>query len=543
MARNDLRPIDRFIADAAAGKLNRRQVMQRGAALGLSASAIGILLRGASPTVLAQDAAPSGRIVISLSAEPTTLENWNAYSLDGHPVLRNIFEALLNRNPETNELVGELASAWEWQDDQTIRFTLREGVAFHDGTPFDAQMAVDGLNYTWSSENAFDIIQFMGPQISAEVVDEMTIDVSTAEPDPILPARLYFSPLPNMVQVTERPDSLPGEPNGTGPYQLVEWARGERIVLTAYPEWWGNADPEAAFGKQSILDVEFVWRPESTVRAAQVNAGEAQIGRFLAPDDCATCPVCLEAPSVETIFLRLDTMHPVMGDIRIREAIGLAVDKERLVEQIFGGGQVAAQLVGPSAVGYNADLTALGYDMERASELVQEAAADGVPIDMEINVAVRRGAYPRNEELGEYVANQLNEIGLNARTEVIEHAAYQEQYVMNFDDIPEDRGWIGTLGHGNEMMDVSQTFSGYYRCDGGVTTFCDPEIDALTEESSVITGDERAAALAATTAAFMEHIPVIPVVHLPFFYGLAENLVWTPRLDAFMLVKEMSYSS
>ena len=98
---------------------------------------------------------------------------------------------------------------------------------------------------------------------------------------------------------------------------------------------------------------------------------------------------------------------------------------------------------------------------------------------MEITVAVRQGAYPRNEELGEYVANQLNEIGLNARTEVIEHAAYQEQYVMPYDEIPTDRGWIGTLSHGNEMMDVSQTFSGYYRCDGGVSTFCDPEIDAI----------------------------------------------------------------
>ena len=543
MARNALRPIDRFIADAASGRLTRRQVMQRGAALGLSASAIGIVLRGATPTVGAQDADPSGRIVISLSAEPSTLENWNAYSLDGHPVLRNIFEALLNRDPATNELVGELATAWEWQDDSTIRFTLREGVTFHDGSPFDAQVAVDGLNYTWSSENAFDIIQFMGPQISAALVDEMTIDVSTETPDPILPARLYFSPLPNMVQVNERPDSLPGEAIGTGPYQLVEWARGERILLSAYPDWWGNADPEAAYGRQSILDVEYVWRPESTVRAAQVNAGEAQIARFLAPDDCATTPVCAEAPSVETIFLRPDTMHPVLGDIRIREAIGLAVDKERLVEQVFGGGEVATQLVGPSAVGYNAEITALGYDMDRARQLVEEAAADGVPIDMEINVAVRRGAYPRNEELGEYVANQLNEIGLNARTEVIEHAAYQEQYVMNYDDIPEDRGWIGTLGHGNEMMDVSQTFSGYYRCDGGVSTFCDPEIDALTEESSVITGEDRAAALAATTAAFMERIPVIPIVHLPFFYGLAENLVWTPRLDAFMLVKEMSYSA
>jgi peptide/nickel transport system substrate-binding protein len=543
MARSELRPIDQFIADAAAGTMNRRELVTRGAALGLSASAIGMALRATPDAAIAQAAEPAGQIVISLSAEPSTLENWNAYSLDGHPVLRNIFEALLNRDPATNELIGELATAWDWTDDRTLRFTLREGVTFHDGSPFNAQVAADGLNYTWSAENAFDIIQFMGPQISATVVDEVTIDVSTEEPDPILPARLYFSPLPNMAQVEERPDSLPNEPIGTGPYQLVEWVRGDHISLTAYPEWWGNGDPEAAFGQQSIKDVQYVWRPESTVRAAQVTAGEAQIARFLAPEDCETTPVCLEAPSVETIFLRLDTMHPVMGDIRIREAIGLAVDRESLAEQIFGGGDVATQLVGPSAVGYNEELKALPYDMDRAKQLVQEAAADGVPVDMEITVAVRQGAYPRNEELGEYVANQLNEIGLNAKTEVIEHAAYQEQYVMPYDEVPTDRGWIGTLGHGNEMMDVSQTFSGYYRCDGGVSTFCDPEIDTMTAESAVITGEERDAALAATTAAFMERIPVIPIVHLPFFYGVAADLSWKPRLDAFMLVKEMSYTA
>jgi peptide/nickel transport system substrate-binding protein len=543
MARSELRPIDQFIADAAAGTMNRRELVTRGAALGLSASAIGMALRATPDAAIAQAAEPAGQIVISLSAEPSTLENWNAYSLDGHPVLRNIFEALLNRDPATNELIGELATAWDWTDDHTLRFTLREGVTFHDGSPFNAQVAADGLNYTWSAENAFDIIQFMGPQISATVVDEVTIDVSTEEPDPILPARLYFSPLPNMAQVEERPDSLPNEPIGTGPYQLVEWVRGDHISLTAYPEWWGNGDPEAAFGQQSIKDVQYVWRPESTVRAAQVTAGEAQIARFLAPEDCETTPVCLEAPSVETIFLRLDTMHPVMGDIRIREAIGLAVDRESLAEQIFGGGDVATQLVGPSAVGYNEELKALPYDMDRAKQLVQEAAADGVPVDMEITVAVRQGAYPRNEELGEYVANQLNEIGLNAKTEVIEHAAYQEQYVMPYDEVPTDRGWIGTLGHGNEMMDVSQTFSGYYRCDGGVSTFCDPEIDTMTAESAVITGEERDAALAATTAAFMERIPVIPIVHLPFFYGVAADLSWKPRLDAFMLVKEMSYTA
>ena len=171
MARSEIRPIDQFIADAAAGTMSRRQLVQRGAGLGLSASAIGMALGAAPASAVAQAAEPAGQIVISLSAEPSTLENWNAYSLDGHPVLRNIFEALLNRDPETNELVGELATAWEWTDDRTLRFTLRAGVTLHDGSPFNAQVAADGLNLTWSSENAFDIIQFMGSQISATAVD------------------------------------------------------------------------------------------------------------------------------------------------------------------------------------------------------------------------------------------------------------------------------------------------------------------------------------------------------------------------------------
>lgn len=522
-----------------APRYSRRDLAKRAAALGMSVPTLSLALGASQRSARAQASEPSGRIGIALAAEPPTLEHWYAYSIDGHPVLRNVFEALLNRDPDTNELVGELAVAWDWVDERTLRFTLREGVTYHNGDPFNAEVAAFGVNYTWSKDNNFDILQFMGPQISARAVDDTTLEVSTAEPDPILPARLYFAPIPNMKQVQERPESLQNEPIGTGPYQFVEWARGQRIVLSAYENWWGIGADDA-YGERSIETAEFVFRQESAVRAAMVSAGEAQLARFLAPEDCATVPVCEESLSVETVFLRLDTMHPAMSDIRVREAIALAVDKEALVDQIFGGGEVASQMVGPSALGYDENLKPLPYDMERAKALVEEAAADGVPVDAQITVAVRIGAYPRTDEFGEYVANQLNEIGLNARVEMIEHAMYQEQYVTPYEEIPEDRGWIGTITHGNEMMDVSQTANSYYRCAGGVSTWCDPELDNMIDEATPLTGEERASAFAAVTAAFMAEVPVVPIVHLPLFYGLSEDLNWVPRLDGFMLVKEMS---
>jgi peptide/nickel transport system substrate-binding protein len=537
MVSRSLRDLSQSAFEGLQRRATRRQMMRGAAALGVA----GVATRGLPTSVMAQDEEPAGKIVISLAAEPASLEPWYAYSTIGLAPLRNVFEALLNRDPETNELVGELATSWEWQDDRTLQFTLREGVTFHDGSPLDAEAAAASLNWIWSADNAFDIIQFMGPQITAEAVDEMTINVMTAEPDPILPNRLYFSPLGSAKQIAEAPDSIVDTPIGTGPYRFVAWNRGQNLELTAYEDWWGKT-AEDARGTQAIKDVEYVWRDESAVRASQVNAGEAQLARFLTPEDCETTAVCAKAPSIETPFLRMDTMHLAMSDRRVREAIGLAVDKEELATALFGGADVATQMVGPSAAGFNPDLTALPYDMERARALVEEARADGVPVDAPITVAVRRGAYPRVEEMGEYVAQQLVQVGLNAKVEIIEPAAYEEQFTIGYDNITPERGWIGTNSHGNEMMDVGQTASGYYRCAGGVSTFCDEEVDAMVNAASPLTGDERAAAFMEVTAAFMEHIPVVPLVHLPNYYGMAENLQWTPRLDGFMLVKEMSYA-
>ncbi|MGD9714997.1 MAG: ABC transporter substrate-binding protein [Thermomicrobiales bacterium] len=516
-------------------RLSRRAL---GQSAGAAAAVAGVSL--AIPGLgQAQESGPAGGITISLAAEPSTLEWWNAFSIDGHPVLRNTFESLLNRDPVTNELVGELATSWEWQDDRTLRFTLRQGVTFHNGEAFNADVAAFGINYTWAPENAFDIAQFMGSQITATVVDEFTIDVQTSEPDPILPATLYFGTIPSKRQIEEDPDSLVDSPIGTGPYQFVEWARGERIALTAYPDWWGNT-AEDARGAVTIQDVEYVWRTESAVRASQVTAGEVQIARFLGPDECASSPVCKEAISVETVPLRLDTPHPTLGDIRVRQAIAHAVDTQLVVDQLFGSGAVATQLVGPSAAGYNADLVPTPYDPDQARALIEEAAADGVDIAAPLVVAVRRGSYLRAEELGQYVAGALTEVGLNVTAEIIEHGAYQEQFIMPYEEIPADRGWIATLSHGNEVMDVGGTAASWYRCSGGVASYCNPEVDAMIDAANPLTGEERAAAFAEVTRVFQEGLSIIPIAHLAFLYGTSEDLVWEPRLDGFMLLKEMS---
>lgn len=536
MTSTDRSQLEALMEEAARKGYNRRQLIARAAALGISIPAVSTML-GGLPAAAQEE--PSGRVVLAMSVEPDTLENWRAYSTDGHPVIRNVQEALLNRDPETNELVGELATAWEQTDDVTWRFTLREGVTFHNGEEFNAEVAAFGINYTWSPENNFQIYQYVGPDMEAKVVDDYTIDVVTEAPDPILPSRLYFSPIPSMTQVQNEPETLPDNPIGTGPYRFLEWNRGQSILLEANPDWWGHTADDA-YGAVTIQEVEYVFREESAVRASMVVTGEAQFARFLSPEDNATTPQPLTAPSVETIFLRLDTMHPAMSDVRVRQAIGEAIDKQGIADQLFGGGEPASQLVGPSATGYNPDLEPYPYDMEHAAQLIEEAAADGVDVAAPIHVVTRQGIYLRNDEFAEYVANQLNQIGLTADSEVIEIAQYNEQYDLNYHDVPEDRGWIGTNPHGNEIMDVSSTAQAYYSCDGGSSTYCDPELDEALDAAIPLTGEERQNALADVTRMYYEDYGSIPIIHMPLNYGLAAELHWTPRLDGFMLVKEMT---
>ena len=525
-----------YVSTALAHAQSRRDLFKRATALGFSLPVVG----GALAPQFRASAQGGEGIVISLADELLTLENWNSFSIYGHPILRNVMEALTNRDPQTNELVGELATSWEPVDELTWRFNLREGVTFHNGEPFNAEVAAFGLNYTWDPENGFEILAIAGPQLTATAVDEYTLDVTTAEPDPILATRLYFSPIPSMKQLTEDAESAKDTAIGTGPYTFVEWVKGQHIRIELNPDWWGhNADD--AGGTATIPDGTFVFREESAVRAAQISAGEAQLTHNLAPEDCSTVPVCKDTPSIETLICRLDTMHVAMSDKRVRQAIAYAIDVEGVAESILVSGVVATQIYGPSAVGYNPDLPVYPYDLEMARQLVTEAGADGVPIDAPITF-IATASTPRAAEFIQYAANQLQQIGLNATSQIIESAQFRPAvYGTAQQDVPADRGWITVLQHGNELMDAAASVDRYYSCNpDSDSTFCNPELEPMMEAARLLVGEERDRAYQEITAQFYEEYAIIPLVHLNIAYGMAENLVWEPRMDAFMLLKEMS---
>lgn len=478
-------------------------------------------------------------VTIALPEEPRTLASWNAYSNDGHPVLRNVTEALLNRDPETNELVPELATAWEQVDDTNWQFTLREGVTFHDGTEFTAETAAAGLNYVLDPENAFPMRTFLGPDVTASAVDEYTLNVETEAADPILPTRLYFVTIPSPTQLEEDLDAYETTPIGTGPYRLESWSRGQSIVLAANEDWWG-LEADDAMGEQQISQATYVFRPETEVRSGMLTSGEADLAPRITSEQCEAAPACQSTPTVETVVLRLDTPHPMLADQRIREAIALSIDKEQIMNDILGGGEVVGQIVGPGAVGY-AELEPYPYDPERATELVAEAAADGVDVTAPLAITARDGFILRANEAVQIIASEMQAIGLTGATSsTLETAAFEEQWTIGYDNIPEDRGWVGLQQHGQELMDYAGSVGGYYSCDGQTSAYCDETLEEMYAAAVTTTEEERQQSLAEIAEYVYEEVPVVPIGQPNFNFGLRERIDWTPRMDGFILLKEMT---
>jgi peptide/nickel transport system substrate-binding protein len=196
---------------------------------------------------------------------------------------------------------------------------------------------------------------------------------------------------------------------------------------------------------------------------------------------------------VETIIVRIDTPNPVLADVRVREAIALAIDKEAIMNDILGGGEVANQIVSSSALGWNSTLEPYPYDPTRAAELIAEAAADGLDVTAPFTFAARTGFILRADEIIQFISEALNTAGMTGVTpQMMETAQFEELWSdAGYANVSPDRAFIGMNQHGNEMMDYAGSVGNYFMCEGGASAFCDPAFDEMARTAFQVSGDAR----------------------------------------------------
>jgi peptide/nickel transport system substrate-binding protein len=418
---------------------------------------------------------------IVLPEEPPTLEPCeSSLTSTGVVVRSNITEPLIERDPATGDLAPLLATQWRQTSDTEWTFDVRRGVTFSDGTPFTAADAAFSIDRAVNSDLNCNVdgYVFGDEKLAVAAPDETTLTVGTEKPDPILPLRISFV---EMVPRTMSTAEKVREPIGTGPYAIERWEYGQKLLLRRNDAYWGT--------KPDFARAEYQWRSEGSVRAAMVVNDEADIGTSIGPEDGAG-DLGVAFPNNETTALRITGGEPPLDDIRVRQAINYAVNRTGIVKALFRGmGEPAAQLIPDGVVGHNPDLQLWPHDPEKASQLVAEAKADGVPVDKPIRLIGRTAQFPKITETMEVIQSELTEIGLNVNIEMMDTAG-QLQYQLR--PFPDNAGpFVAMIMHGNQAGDAAFSVDQYMRSDGAQNGYGTPAFDGKIDAAGELTEAQR----------------------------------------------------
>jgi ABC-type transport system substrate-binding protein len=359
-------------------------------------------------------------IVIAMGTDAVTLDPHNSTDSPTATVLSHIYETLFELTPD-GEIVPLLATGAEMSaDGLTWTVTLRDDVTFHNGAPLTAEVVKGSMERFINPANAFTFAFLLNRIQEIVVVDEHTVEFRLSGTFAPFLAHLTHNStaIVHPDVVAEQGEAFAQNPVGTGPFRLQNWQRGERLDLERFDDYWGELP--------GVSGVRFLTVPEDTTRMALVETGEAHVAVRVPPQDVARIDAnpnvtVHNVSGLRTIYIYFNHLMEPFNDIRVRQALNYAVNKEEIAEFIFGGAvRVSDAPIAPAIFGYT-PVGPYDYDPERARELLAEAGfADGLTIELWSPT----GRYPQDIQVAQAIQGQLAEVGVTAEISSIDWAAY-----------------------------------------------------------------------------------------------------------------------
>ena len=510
-------------AEAAAAQAAAEEAESRAAEAEAAAEEAAMAAEEPEPAAPAGD---PGRVTIAVTTEPSTLDPQAVNDRSSRVVTANLFESLLGRDAST-ALVPVLATGYEAYDEDTWRFTVREGVTFHDGQALDAQAVADALNRMLDPDYSTQRDSYIRGMTSVEAVDANTVDIHTDGVNATLP--LQIAQLPIFAPGTA--DTVGENPVGTGPYMFEAWERGQQITAVRNPNYWGDAPSIDAF------TVRFI--PDKQTSLAALTAGEVDLVLDILPEQVPLVPQALSVPATEYSYIALNALRPDLAPPEIRVAMNLAVDKELIAETLYEGYAEPnhAQHLSPGMLGYNPDIGPFPYDPDQAREIMASHGwNEDNPLFLEIYAPI--GRYLRGVETTQAVATMLNDVGFNTEVRLAEWTRFRAGSRIRGEEpgaYDARYGW-----NSNEWFDGARTRN-FLVCGGSSSKLCDELVTDLFEQAgSTQDQDLRHLLYQRAWARLHENPHAIYLLQQDLIYGATERLDWQPRLDDEYLVSEMS---
>ncbi|MCV2394451.1 ABC transporter substrate-binding protein [Actinotalea sp. M2MS4P-6] len=494
------------------------------AAVGAAALTLGLAAcGGGGGTTSSEDtstaASDHASLVIGELSYPTGFDV-NGYSIAHYVQYFNaVFDTLIRQDGDGN-LVPGLATEWTYDDARTtLTLTLQDGITFTDGSPFNADAVVANVeNFQASSTPDLSNAQYVE---SVEAVDDTHVAYHLSAPDPMLTTWLTGS-----FGFMAAPDSFANpdvatNPVGTGPYTLNidKTVTGSTYVFDKNPDYWDDS-----YVVYDTLTINYYETQTALLNAIQGNQVDAATFMDVTSMDQ------VEAAGYTVYTSQLDwmgllfydrdgTVDKPLGDVRVRQAINYAIDKQTILDVIqLGHGTVTSQPFGEATAGYQADLDDYyGYDPEKATSLLAEAGyADGFSLDMPNSSAL-------NQDLLSAIQTQLADVGITVT--LTDTGA---NFITDLLGGKFTSSWM-QLASANDWQfaQLALVPNATFNMFGTQS----PELDALFETMQTGTDEEAAAAAQEVNTYVVENAWFAPFYRIDNFYVGNSSVVVTPAAD------------
>jgi peptide/nickel transport system substrate-binding protein len=416
---------------------------------------------------------------------------------EGQRLIGNlVYEGLTKRDvSDPNAPAGvapALASAWEVSPDGLqYTFTLQEGVTFHDGSDWNADALIFNINrYMDENDPNYDpvlityytVLNFVD---TVEKVDDMTVTFTLKEPFAFFLADLYNVYFASPTSLEEDgPAGQATNPVGTGPFVFDSLAQNQSISFTRNDDYWGGA------AELDRLTVELI--PDPSARTAALRSGRVDWIEAALPDDLASLEsagfVATGNPFDWEWSWQLMTGEEPFDDIRVRQAMNFAIDREAIAEDLLHGTAAPAyQMFAEASLYYTEEDNLYSYDPDRARELLAEAGyADG--LDVTVGYITAGSGAMQARAMNEALQAQLAEVGIDVSLEPVDFSGMYAQLGEG------NTGWQAA----NQAFSLEQpsSWNGFwFGCDGNFFGYCTEEAQALYDEALVTVDDAERAAL------------------------------------------------
>lgn len=456
-------------------------------------------------------------LVIDLPSEPVNIHPARAYSDIEWSIVHSVFDALIGFDPEgVLRPVG--AERFEMIDDLTWEVTLRPDAMFHDGSPVTSAAVSRGFELITGSDSQ--VSDIFGVVESVDEIDELTSRFVVSTPSPWLPAQMASW----HVLVPESFDA--DKPVGSGPYTFDAWTKGDEIALRRFVDYV----PAAAKGAAIAESVRFHFVPDVTTRNSNLLSGTSDVATFMPVDSLSAIRgenLDLKTTDVAgSWFIRIATNAKPFDDVRVRQALNLALDLDAFPGALVhdGSERIASIYPGPVAMGFDPELAPYAYDPDAARALLAEAGyGDGVETRIEVSSDA-------SAEVCEALISQWAEVGVSVELVISDLGTF-------------NAGWQDAeapalrMATWSPLFDPSTLLNLVFWSDGFLSRYSNDEADELIENGGSLLDDAaRREAYRALGEVLHTDAAAVFLWNLVNVAGVSEKAAaWTPRPDQWVL--------